>query len=272
MEEQANVDDQNISRRLKTLIRGLTQDDVTEMYKGYRALFEAGAAAIPQIREALFKSKWSSVKYPNEIRYIAGLVTLVHDLDESESEKIRIELRRNGCDPALARILDSIGSFKLNDFINYDVCGVKIFEHKKLVTRQNVKRRLGQWLKSVPSEDLDQIERIYVLRKEDLEALGSYAPVLFCINLAWDNPSPRWSPMSWVKNFEIESTLYHEIGHHVHRDTFGQDPDQEVDAENYANRIMANRSNRFLFRVARLLKRAIEQALAADGHLKGATT
>ena len=256
MEEQSNVADQNISRSLKTLIRGLTQDDVTEMYKGYKALFAVGRAAIPQIREAIFKARWSSVKYPIEIRYIAGLVTLIHDLDESESEKIRIELMGNGCDPVVARILDSIGSFKLKDFIRYDVRGVKIFEHKRLVTRQNVKRRLEQWLKPVPSEDLDQIERIYVLPKSNLEALGSYAPVLFCINLAWDNPSPRWSPMSWVNNFIIESTLYHEIGHHVHRHTFGQDPEQEADAENYANRIMANGSSHFLFRVARVLKRA----------------
>lgn len=257
MEGQSNVAEQNISRSLKTLIRGLTQDDATEMYQGYKALFAVGRAAIPQIREAILKAKWSSVKYPNEIRYIAGLVTLIHDLDESESEKIRIELMGNRCSPVVVRILDSIGSFKLKDFIRYDVRGVKIFEHKKLVTRHNVKRRLEQWLKPVPNEDLDQIERIDVLPKWDLEAPGNCKPVLFCINLAWDNPSPRWSPMSWVNNFIIESTLYHEIGHHVHRHTFGQDPEQEADADTYANRIMAHSSGHFLFRFARVLKRAI---------------
>lgn len=257
MEGQSNAADQNIRRSVNTLIRGLTQDDVTEMYKGYKALFAVGRAAIPHVREAIFKAKWSTVKYPNEIRYIAGLVTLIHDLDESESEKIRIELIGNGCSPVVARILDSIGCFKLKDFIRYDVRGVNIFEHKKLVTRQNVKRRLEQWLKPVPGEDLDQIERIYVIPKWDLEALGTYKPVLFCINLAWDNPSHRWSPMSWANNLIIESTLYHEIGHHVHRHTFGQDPEQEADAEDYANRIMAKSSSHFLFRLARVLKRAI---------------
>ena len=88
MEEQSNVADQTISRSLKTLIRGLTQDDVTEMYKGYKALFAVGRAAIPQIREAIFKAKWSSVKYSNEIRYIAGLVTLIHGVDESVTKRI----------------------------------------------------------------------------------------------------------------------------------------------------------------------------------------
>ena len=255
-----NVAEQDISRSLKTLIRGLTQDDVTEMYKAYKALFAVGRAAVPQIREAIFKTEWANINYPNEIRYLAGLVTLIHDLDESESEKIRIELVRNGCSPVVAHVLESIGSFQLQDFIRYDVRGFKIFEHKRLVTRQNVKRRLEQWLRPVPGEDLDQIERIYVLPKQDLDALGSYAPVLFCINLAWDNPSPRWSPMSWLNNFIIETTLYHEIGHHVHRHTFGQDPEQEADAENYADRIMANNSGHFLFRLARLLKRAIGSA------------
>src|SRR5689334_10357166 len=92
MQEPSNVTDQDIRLSLKALIRGLTQDDVTEMYKGYKALFAVGPAAIPQICEAVLRARWSNVKYPEEIRYIAGLVTLIHDLDEAESEKIRTEL------------------------------------------------------------------------------------------------------------------------------------------------------------------------------------
>lgn len=253
-ERTANVADQSISRSLKTLIRGLTQDNLTETYEGYKALFQAGSAAIPHIRDALAKSEWSRVKYPNEIRYVSGLVTLIHDIDESEADKITGELKSHGCDPAVARILDSISSFTLNDYVQYDVCGVRIFEHKRLVTRQNVKQKLERWLKPVPGADLEEIERIYVLRLEDAEARGSYKPILFRINLAWDNPSSRLSPMSWVNNLIIENTLYHEIGHHVHRHTFGQDPDQEEAAENYADQIMFKRSRHLLFRVGRLVR------------------
>ena len=261
MKGQANVADQSISRSLKTLIRGLTQNDVTETYQGYKALFQVGSAAIPHIRDAVSKSKWSTVKYPNEIRYISGLVTLVHDIDESEAEKITSELKSHGCDPVVARILDSISSFTLNDYVQYDVCGVKIFEHKRLVTTQNVKQRLELWLKPVPNADLEEIERIYVLREEDLKVLGNYKPILFRINLAWDNPSSRLNPMSWLNNFMIESTLYHEIGHHVHRHTFGQDPDQEEAAEKYADQVMANRSSHLLFRVGRFLSRSLKGAI-----------
>jgi hypothetical protein len=205
-----------------------------------------GPAVIPQVRDLIYKSSWSTVKYPNEIRYVAGLVSLIHDLDESESKQIRAKLVSDGCDPALRRILDSIGSFKAEDYLNYEVRGIKIFEHNQLLTKQNVKRRLERWLKSIPDQDLAAIERIYIIRKEDLASLGSYAPILYCINLAWDNPSARWNPISWVNNFQIEGTLYHEIGHHVHRHTFGQDPEQEEAADEYADRIMAQRSSHLL--------------------------
>src|ERR1044071_3359093 len=157
MHKQNQSLDQDISRGLKNFLRGLTQGDVSDRYKSYKTLFQLGPAAIPQIRESIFKSNWSKVKYPNEIRYVAGLVSLIHDLDESESEEIRAKLLSIGCDPALGRILNSIGSFRSEDYIQYEVRGIKIFEHKRLVTRQNVKRRLERWLKSIPDNDLAPI-------------------------------------------------------------------------------------------------------------------
>jgi hypothetical protein len=249
--------DHDINRELKNFLRGLTQRDLSDRYESYKALFQLGPAAIPQIRELIFKSNWSEVKYPNEIRYVTGLVSLIHDLDESESEQIRAKLLSNGCDPALGRILDSIGSFKSEDYIQYEVRGIKIFEHNKLLTRENVKRILERWLKSIPDEDLEAIERLYILRNEDMAVLGSYKPILYCIKLAWDNPCSRWNPISWIDKFNMERTLYHEIGHHVHRHTFGQDPDKEDAADEYAGRMMAQRSNHFLFKVVRLFKRGI---------------
>ena len=71
----------------------------------------------------------------------------------------------------------------LADYAQYNVCRVEIFEHKKLVTKQNVRASLERWLKNVPVEDLREIERIYILRREDLKSLGDYKPVLCRINL-----------------------------------------------------------------------------------------
>lgn len=252
MDEHDSQLNQHINRSLKTLIRGLAQNNVAEMYEGYKALFQAGKTAVPQIREAVLKSNWSKLKYPNEVRSVSGLVNLIHDIDEAEARRIAGRLKNNGCDLAVARILDSICEFTLADYTQYDVCGIKIFEHQKLVTKQNVRAKLERWLKNVPGEDLKEIERIYILRAEDLKSMGDYKPILYRINLVWDNPSSWWSPMSWVNNFVVESTLYHEIGHHVHRHTFGQDPNQEKEAEKYSDRMMAN-SNHLLFRIGRLL-------------------
>ena len=243
---------EDIFGKLSVFIRALTQDDPTDLYERHKALHAIGKAAIPAIREAILKGDWARVRYPNQIRYITGLVLLVHDLDERESDDVRREIAKRGCDPALARILDSIGSFKRSDYVEYNVCGATIFEHRRIRTKQDVKRRLERWLNVVPIPDLAKIERIYVLRKEDLNALGAYAPVLCCINLVWDNPSFRWSPMSWINNLEIEHSLYHEIGHHVHRHTFGHDPRQEDAASAYAATIIAERSGHVVFRACGL--------------------
>ncbi len=253
MSEPNKEQNQIVSRNLKTLIRGLNQNESTETYKSYKVLYQIGAATIPQIRDVLLKFDCSNVKYPNEIRYVAGLVNLVHDIDEVEANKIVQRLKRGGCNVALTQILNSICKFTLEDYISYNVCGIEIFEHQKLATKQNVRIKLEQWLKNIPSNDLREIERIYILRQEDLENLGNYKPILYSINIAWINCSPRWSPVSWVDNFIIENTLYHEIGHHVYRHKFGQEPTQEKEAEDYADRIMMN-SKHLIFRAIRLLK------------------
>jgi hypothetical protein len=253
MSGQAEELNQHISRSLRTFIRGLTQDDVAETYEGYRALFRAGAQAVPQVREAVLKSNWAGLKYQNEILYVSGLVNLIHDIDESEARRITDRLKNGGCDSAVARVLDSICTYTLADYTQYNVRGVEIFEHHKLATKQNVRARLERWLENVPAEDLQDIERIYILRGADLKSLGSYRPILNRINLVWDNPSPGWSPMAWLNNFIIENTLYHEVGHHVHRHTFGQDAEQEKQADEYSDRLMAN-SGHLIFRIARLLR------------------
>ncbi|MCY7348831.1 MAG: hypothetical protein LH614_21795 [Pyrinomonadaceae bacterium] len=201
----------------------------------------------------LLKFDCSKVKYPSEIRYVSGLVNLIHDIDEVEANEIVRQLKGGDCNVALAHILDSICKFTLEDYVRYNVCGVEIFEHKNLITKQNVEAKLESWLKNIPSNDLREIERIYILRRGDLESLGNYKPILSRINLVWINSSSRWSPMSWIDNFIIENTLYHEIGHHVYRHTFGQDSTQEKEADDYADGIMIN-SNHLLFRAVSLLK------------------
>jgi hypothetical protein len=167
-------------------------------------------------------------------------------------------LRHNGCDTAVTRGLESICRFTLKDYKKYDLYGVNIFEHFKLATehfklatKQNVRRKLESWLKNIPENDLRSVERIFIIRQEDIEALGNYTPFLYRINVVWNNPCAKWNPISWLNSFIIEHTLYHEIGHHVHRHKFGQDPEQEDEAENYPNMVFSEHSSRLVCKIGR---------------------
>lgn len=63
-------------------------------------------------------------------------------------------------------------------------------------------------------------------------------PILCKIVVEWDMPFSRFNPVSLLFLFLIKKTFYHEIGHHAHRHTFGQDPDQEKEADRYAGRLL----------------------------------
>ena len=180
-----------ISSSLRTLIAGLTQCETADSYEAYKTLYRIGTPAIQHIREAILQSNFSSVKYSIQIRYVCGLISLLHDIDERESNRIVETIKQNGCDRSLERILVSICRFTLNNYYEYKLSGINVFEHKKLVTKQEVRHKLEKWLKNIPKMDLKGIERIFVLRREDLEALGSYVPFLHRINVVWNDPCSK---------------------------------------------------------------------------------
>ena len=232
-----SIQDQEIRTSLKTLIRGLTQGNRSDEYEAYKALYKIGAPAIPQIRDAIFQSNWSKVKRPNEIRYVSGLVSLLRDINEVEAEGVARQLIENGCDNTVKQLVTSICSFTLTDYLMYDIQGIKVYERKELF-KHDVRSKLERWLNNVPGKDLKEIERIYVITYDGRDKAGSYRPILFTIELVWYNPFSRHDPFSWFLLQNIERTLYHEIGHHVHRHSFGQIPEQEQEADAYARRLM----------------------------------
>jgi hypothetical protein len=252
MNEETDNAEQNIHDILKTLLRGLTQNNIKEIFAGHKALYKIGKSAIPHIRNAIGQSNWSQIKRANEVRYVTGLVSILHDIDENESNQVAKQLKQHGCDVSIVHILDSICRFTITDYFQYEIQGISFFEHKNLIKNQPVLPKLNQWLRNVPKEDLGGIERIYILRRGDLQSLGNYTPILFSINLVWDNPCSRFNPFSMLNHFIIEDTLYHEIGHHIYRHTFGQDEKQEKEANDYASYILA-RSNHVIFKIMRAI-------------------
>ena len=252
MSEGSDNIDPAIEAALRTLSRYLVQKNWKATYLAHKAVYKIGRPAIEPIRNALQRTGWSNIKYAIHVRLVAGLISVLHDIDESESRKMAALMKQTGCDPAVVRILDSICSFTNEDYYQYEVEGVKIFENKQLRVKQPVRPKLERWLRKVPKDDLAEIERIYIMKKGEIEDAGNYTPFLCNINVVWDCPYSRLNPVSFFLLVFIESTLYHEIGHHINKHTFGQDDVQEKEADAYSDYLL-RRSNHLLFRVLRTL-------------------
>lgn len=98
---------------------------------------------------------------------------------------------------------------------------------------------------------------MFIVRPADIgrEAAGTYTPYLHKVTLAW-NVRDESFPSRLLLLF-TEATLYHEVGHHVCRHDFGQDPVQEREADAYANQLLKRAHPRlaWLLRILRAGRR-----------------
>jgi len=241
-----------IQNALKRLVRAVGRGSPRDSDIAYRDLYEFGPQAIPLIQEMLSQWDWRQQLNKGSMEVLTTFVSLIHDLDESQSSVIVGKLERD-CHPIYRTRLQTILRFQNGNYRRYAVGQVSIYESSAL--RLDIPRAvlIRRWLSNVPADDLEQIKRIYLIPSEkSLDYRGLYFPNLYKIILVWDNPLGRWNPLAAVFNFLIERTLYHEIGHHVHRHTYGRDPDQEDQADAYANKIL-RASHPTLRKFARIL-------------------
>jgi hypothetical protein len=86
---------------------------------------------------------------------------------------------------------------------------------------------------------------MYIVNQKPKQHLGQYTPIFHNIKLVWHSRFSWYTPLLWMFSWVIwlmrEKTFYHEVGHHAHCHTFGQDPDQEREANRYAAHMMAKR-------------------------------
>jgi hypothetical protein len=218
-------------------------------------LYEIGAPAIPFLKDSILGIDWTKSKYKELSRYVAGVFSLIHDIDEAAVDYIRKTTAENGCPQHILSLMKSISSFSIQNFLRYEACGVGIFEHDGINKQCDIQKYIGSWLKTVPADDLNEISRLYVVGKEEIDAnaAGTYTPGLFKIVLLWDNHFKENSLPFKLSALMTEKTLYHEIGHHVHRHTFGQHTsDKEKEADRYAHRMM-KKNRPILHIIGRLL-------------------
>lgn len=194
----------------------------------HRELYRMGPAVVPELERRILESDWKTLEQPEAIRLLAGLVKLLHDIDEIRSREVIEQLNHNGCHPVAKRVLRSILRFSRENFRIYESHGIEIFESKEFEEGERVPHHLEKWLGNIPSEDLTGLKRITVIPFDlDAESTSHYVPAMAAITLVWMKFFRRTNPLSRLLRMTIESTLYHEVGHHVHRHEFGQIPDQE---------------------------------------------
>lgn len=231
--------EENAVQQLKKLTRALVQKSYKDVYASHRLLVDIGKPVIAIVREQLLNQSWNDIKYGEQLNILSGLLSLVNDIDEGQSKKIGQEIEEQGCDIAVSTRIKSILEFTLTEFDSVVIQGVQVYLSKSLDQTAKIVRKLGKWLSFVPSSDLEKIERIYIIPESDSDYRGTYMPILCNIMVEWIMPVSNYNPISWFFILRIEKTLYHEIGHHVCNHTFGHDPDQEKEANQYAAKILA---------------------------------
>jgi hypothetical protein len=228
----------NTEQAVGRLSRGLVANNRIQTLEAYRILYRAGSDCIPQIRTLLSDIDWKKFDHGYHTRYVAGFVSLIHDIDEAESARTVHELQSAGCGRAISRVLDVITRDSKKDYKQFDAHGVALRIHNTVPSREQVAKLFTAWLRNVPTCDLDAIEQVVVTSDGPNDIRGDYAPYLCSVRVIWRAQLPEIPGLRWLSRLFIEKTLYHEVGHHVHQHTFGQDPEQEAEANQYASRLM----------------------------------
>ncbi len=227
-------------------------ENSNKVYKPYRALFKMGKVVIDVIEQKIFSQSWVKVDHISQVTVLVGMLNLVNDLDEPRCREIVNKIIELGCEDEVRRKLLLVIQFSVSDFYIFDFRGLKVFVSKKLKRLNYIEAKMKKWLSVVPEDDLSGMERMYVVPPISDDYRGLYMPILCYSEVHWDCPSIPFNPFAWVYLYSIEKTTFHEIGHHLHRHTFGHDPEQEKEANIYAFK-MLSKSHYILFEILKWL-------------------
>ena len=243
----------DLEAQLRRFSRSVLQGDYRGTYRAHKEIYRTGKAAIPLLKARVLGSDFSNQRYPEATRYASALVNLIRDIDEDEARAVAQQIIEKGCVRPLRLVLDSICRFSLTDYTDYSIRGVRVLQHQDLSTSCDVRAWLERWMANISEKDLEDLIRIFVVRPDDVEreAAGTYTPYLHKVTLVWNVPDESF-PSRLLLLF-VEATLYHEIGHHVCRHEFGQDPVQEREADAYANQLLKKAHPRLAW-VLRMLR------------------
>lgn len=235
--QPVDAEQDDLELAIRTLKRGLMTGNDRAALPAYRQLYEVGAVALPLLDRELQKVPFtSSFKQIEGLRLFAGLLALERDLDEEASDRRLDAAIAQDCSSAVKSLLRSVRRMSKNDFRRATSGNIEIWEHTTLDSRYDARLLIEKWLGEIPEAERADISRIIIKPSSlDDDWSGKYQPVLGVITLAWMTFLPPGSYLLRLLNADHRYTLFHEIGHHVHRHWYGQDPEQERQADAYAS-------------------------------------
>lgn len=222
---------------LRTLKRGLMAGDDRIALPAYRRLYKAGAVATPLLDRELRKFPLTTnFRQSEALRLLAGLLALERDCDEDASDRRLDGSISQGCSDAVQSLMRSLRRMSKNNFRRMKSGQIEIWEHNALDSRYNASSLVAKWLDEIPEAERVDISRIIIKSGFMDDAWsGQYQPVLSVVTLSWMTFLPPGNYFVRVLNADHRFTLFHEVGHHVERHWYGQDPEQERQANAYAS-------------------------------------
>lgn len=229
---------ETVEKSVKSFIRALALDSRKKIYQHHRKLYKHGVTVIPALEEFILAQPWGKIKHGHQIFMLTGILGLINDIDEERAAEVVQKIQKKGCNKMVEVRMLSVVKFSLSQFEFGSILGVNTYISKELSGHSVIRKKMLDWLSKVPSSDLCGIERFYITSELEEDYRGAYMPILSDITVVWLHGVSYYSPLSYPLLFQIEKTFYHEIGHHVHRHTFGQDPEQEKEADEYAEQFL----------------------------------
>lgn len=199
------------------------------------------APLVAQIRSV----DYSRIGPRGNMAVLTALWLLLHDLDEQASRTLLEELIRAGeLHPIYKQRLMTITSFTMRDYLRARCNGVDVLTLNSLPGAPVAAAKVLTWLCGVPPEDLEGIERLYVIDRTQDRYWGEYFRVLANVVVVWRGSR-------WLRRLRTEFTVYHEIGHHLDPNLDGPKTEAEAFADRYAwdrfamaHRMLTNRTLR----------------------------
>ena len=227
----------DLEHALSRLKRGLMTDNERVALVSYKELYQAGPRVSQIVERELDRLDLKAPLRLEAMALFAGLVALHRDIDEARSNAF-IDDKLTQCLPPLTTaILRSARRMEGRAFKKSVHQGVEILEHISLHEAYRASDLTRSWLSDLPLKDIEGISRIYIVPEDfSRDWMGNYLPVLSVVTLAWTTSIPPNSRFIFFTNILHRRVLLHEIGHHVHKHWFGQDPEQEREADAYASR------------------------------------